>query len=72
MKSFQEKEETKYTLNKKDKLFVDYADNITKMIQSAADNQSKLLAIINDLFTYLLPNVAQSQQQLSSLVAQRQ
>jgi hypothetical protein len=45
---------TKYTLNKKDKLFVEYAENITKMIQSAADNQSKLLSIINDLFTYIV------------------
>ena len=44
----------KYTLNKKDKLFVDYAKNTTKMIQTAADNQSKLLTIINDLFTYVL------------------
>jgi hypothetical protein len=42
----------KYTLNKKDKLFVAYADNIKKMIQSAADNQSKLLSVINDLFSY--------------------
>jgi hypothetical protein len=43
----------KYTLNKKDDLFVKYADNITKMIQTAADNQSKLLDIINELFTYV-------------------
>ena len=44
----------KYTINKKEKLFVDYADNIRKMIQTAADNQSKLLAVINDLFTYVI------------------
>ncbi len=43
----------KYTLNKKDELFVKYADNIKKMIQSAADNQYKLLDIINELFTYV-------------------
>jgi hypothetical protein len=43
----------KYTLNKKDDLFVKYADNIKKMIQSAADNQYKLLDIINELFTYV-------------------
>lgn len=43
----------KYTLNKKDELFVKYADNIKKMIQSAADNQFKLLDIINELFTYV-------------------
>ncbi len=43
----------KYTLNKKDELFVKYADNIKKMIQSAADNQYKLLSVINDIFTYV-------------------
>ena len=43
----------KYTLNKKDELFVKYADNIKNMIQSAADNQYKLLDIINELFTYV-------------------
>jgi len=42
-----------YTLNKKEELFVKYADNIKKMIQSAADNQYKLLDIINELFTYV-------------------
>ena len=45
---------TKYTLNKKDKLFVTYAENTKKMIQTAADNQSKLLSVINDLFTYVI------------------
>ena len=44
----------KYTLNIKDKLFVDYADNIKNMISNAAENQSKLLDIINDLFTYVI------------------
>jgi len=44
----------KYTLNIKDKLFVDYAENTKKMIQNAADNQSKLLSVINDLFTYVV------------------
>lgn len=43
----------KYTIHKKDELFVKYADNIKKMIQSASDNQSKLLDIINELFTYV-------------------
>jgi hypothetical protein len=41
----------KYSLSKKDKLFVDYAENIKNMIQNAADNQYKLLSVINDLFT---------------------
>jgi hypothetical protein len=44
----------KYTLNVKDKLFVDYADNIKNMISNAADNQSKLLEIINEIFTYVI------------------
>jgi hypothetical protein len=43
----------KYTINKKDELFVKYADNIKEMIQSAANNQYKLLSIINELFTYV-------------------
>ncbi len=43
----------KYTLNKKDDLFIKYADNIKKMIQSASENQFKLLDVINDLFTYV-------------------
>jgi hypothetical protein len=43
----------KYTLNKKNKLFIDYANNINQMIQNAADNQSKLLSVINELFTYI-------------------
>jgi hypothetical protein len=44
----------KYTIHKKDKLFIDYAENIQKMIQNAADNQSKLLSVINELFTYVI------------------
>jgi hypothetical protein len=42
------------TINKKDKLFIDYADNIKQMIQNAANNQSKLLSVINELFTYVV------------------
>jgi hypothetical protein len=44
---------SKYTVNKKEELFIKYADNIKKMIQTAADNQFKLLEVINDLFTYV-------------------
>jgi hypothetical protein len=44
----------KYTLNQKDKLFIDYAENTKKMLQTAADNQSKLLSVINDLFKYVI------------------
>jgi hypothetical protein len=43
----------KYTINKKDELYVKYAENIKKMIQTAADNQYKLLEVINELFTYV-------------------
>jgi hypothetical protein len=43
----------KYTLNKKDELYIKYAENIKKMIQVAADNQYKLLDVINELFTYV-------------------
>lgn len=43
----------KYNVNKKDKLFVTYAENIKKMIHTAVDNQSKLLSVINELFTYV-------------------
>ena len=43
----------KYTINKKNELFVKYADNIKQMIQSAADNQYRLLSVINELFTYV-------------------
>ena len=44
----------KYKLSKKDDLFIKYADNIKTMIQSAADNQSKLLEVVNDIFTYVI------------------
>ena len=43
----------KYTINKKDDLFIKYADNIKNMIQNAANNQYKLLSIINELFIYV-------------------
>lgn len=43
----------KYTMQKTDKLFVEYAENIKQMIQRAADNQSKLLSIINTLFIFI-------------------
>jgi hypothetical protein len=40
-----------YEVNKNDKLFIDYAKNIQKMIDNAATNQIKLLDVINELFT---------------------
>ena len=44
---------TSTTINKKNKLFIDYADHIREMMQTATDNQNKLLAVINTLFTYI-------------------
>jgi hypothetical protein len=45
---------SKYTVSKNDKLFKDYAENTQVMIQTAAKNQSKLLDVINELFTYVI------------------
>ena len=44
----------KYKLDKKNELFIKYANNTKNMIQSAADNQSKLLDVINEIFTYVI------------------
>ena len=44
----------KYVINKKDELFVKYANNTKKMIQTAASNQQKLLECINDIFTFVI------------------
>lgn len=43
-----------YSINKNDKLFIDYANNLNKMIQTANENQEKLLDCINDIFTYVI------------------
>jgi len=40
-------------VNKKDKLFMAYADNIRRMISEASSQQNKLLNVINMLFTYV-------------------
>ena len=42
-----------YTISNSDKLFVEYAKNIKTMIQTAADKQSELLSVINDLFIFV-------------------
>lgn len=42
-----------YNMKTSDPLFVAYAENIRQMIQSAAQNQSKLLEIINVLFSFV-------------------
>jgi len=44
----------KYTINKNDKLFAEYAKNTQNMILTASTNQSKLLDVINELFTYVI------------------
>ncbi len=43
-----------YKISKHDDLFVRYAENILRMIQNATQNQRKLLAVINLLFTYVI------------------
>jgi hypothetical protein len=43
-----------YKISKSNKLFIEYAQNISNMISSAASKQSELLSIINDIFTYVI------------------
>jgi hypothetical protein len=42
-----------YILSENDKLFVEYAKNIKDMIQTASNNQDKLLSVINELFIFV-------------------
>jgi len=42
-----------------DSLFVEYAKHLKKMVQTAADNQTKLLEVVNELFTYTVDPVTQ-------------
>lgn len=44
----------KYTINQKNNLFVQYAENTKQMIQRAKANQMKLLDVINLLFTFVI------------------
>jgi hypothetical protein len=44
---------SKVTLNQNNKLFINYANNIKNMINDAANNQYKLLYIINELFVFV-------------------
>lgn len=44
----------KYTMSSTDVLLVKYAENTQEMIQHAADNQHKLLSIINELFVFVI------------------
>jgi hypothetical protein len=45
---------SKVQISQKNPLFVAYASNVKRMIQSAADNQIKLLEVINNLFDYTI------------------
>jgi hypothetical protein len=40
-------------------LFIAYADNLKRMVQTAANNQFKLLEVINQLFTYSIDTKTQ-------------
>ena len=42
------------SISKKDDLFIKYAENIKNMMNTASNNQQKLLPIINDIFTFVL------------------
>ena len=45
--------QNKYTISSKDELFIKYAANIKNMIETASNNQKKLLSVINELFTFV-------------------
>jgi hypothetical protein len=42
-----------YILSKNDKLYIEYAKNISNMIQTASNNQQKLLGVINEFFIFV-------------------
>jgi hypothetical protein len=42
-----------HSISKNDKLFVNYASNIKKMIETAASKQNELLSVINNLFIFV-------------------
>jgi hypothetical protein len=44
----------KYQVDKTNELFIQYANNIKNMIQSATKKQKELLTIINDLFSFVV------------------
>ena len=43
-----------YNVSKKDKLFMQYANNINNMMKNAEENHSGLLSIINQLFSFVV------------------
>ena len=44
----------KYSVDKTNELFIQYATNMKNMIQSATSKQKELLSIINDLFSFVV------------------
>jgi hypothetical protein len=42
-----------HSISKNDKLFINYASNIKKMIETAASKQNELLSVINNLFIFV-------------------
>jgi len=44
----------KYQVDKTNELFIQYANNLKNMIQSATKKQKELLTIINDLFSFVI------------------
>ena len=42
------------SISKKDNLFIKYAENLKNMMNTASNNQEKLLAVVNEIFTFVL------------------
>jgi hypothetical protein len=42
------------SISKKDNLFIKYAENLKNMMNTASNNQQKLLSVINDIFVFVL------------------
>jgi hypothetical protein len=42
------------SISKKDNLFIKYAENLKNMMNTASNNQQKLLSVINEIFTFVL------------------
>jgi hypothetical protein len=42
------------TISKKNDLFIKYAENLKNMMNTASNNQQKLLSVINDIFIFVL------------------
>lgn len=42
------------SISKKDNLFIKYAENLKNMMNTASNNQQKLLTVVNEIFTFVL------------------